>query len=469
MVHERNTPSRPCGPHGPRVHRHRPRHRDHLGNRLRSVMRLHRSRGDTRRRSLRLRLRAQQGAQSAAKHGENNKGGKGGPFDILHVRRVHNVRRFGRVDRVETVVPMRLRHPDEDKPLRALRAAVRAFRKDHRLAPVFVHQVDHTNTSDQSLLRTRVGCTLARPRRHAVTQELLVDLVPHCLAPRMQCRQHLRPLSESFRRQPRWPRGRRTGQPSAHIRVLEAVPVSHNPHDAHDAHAGRGAGRGAGHNNKTTSDDDETSSDDDETDSDDEAAWERQMDWTVDYQGAPSCDADFWADAFVDGRQRTLAAMATIRPITLKVVPAGACPQTTDVDRNNHTLQKKVGLLVVDIGTDEDSHKDDHKDDHEDNHKDNHKDDDDEDDDDHEDAAMASIALTAPAARRPWRLLRAYLHAKDIGTKCDALVTVAHFHRPLRPQCLLPARGPSTPEVRYYIPRDPRVSSTFAMSSHARA
>ena len=461
MVYERNTPSRPRGPHGPRDHRSH--HRDHLGKRLQPILRVRKSCGDTRRRSLRLRLRAQQGA---AKHGQNNKGGKGGPFDILHMRRVHNVTRFGRVETIETVVPMRLRHPDEDKPLRALRAAVRAFRKDHHLAPVFVHQVDHANTTHQSLLRTRVGCTLVRPRRHPVTQELLVDLVPYRLAPRMHCRQHLRPLSESFRRQPRWPTGWRTGRPSAHVRVLEAVPVSRDPHGPHADH---GAGQGAGLRRDDGRDDGDATSmdemdemdeihidDDDETDSDDEAAWDRQMDWAVDYAGAPSCDADFWADAFVDGRKRLLAAMATVHPVTLNVVPAGACPRVADVDAGVRTLQRKAGLLVVDLGTDEDDHKDDHKED-EDN------------DDDGVGAAMAAIALTAPAATRPWRLLRAYLHTRDTGAEGDALATVAHFHRPLRPQCLLPARGPSVREVRYYIPRDPRVSSTFAMPPHVYA
>ena len=471
MVHERNTPSRPRGPHGPRDHR--PHHRDHLGKRLRPVLRVRKACGDTRRRSLRLRLRAQQGVQHGAQpakrsghgHGSSSGKGKGGPFDILHMRKVHNVTRFGRVETIETVVPMRLRHPDEDKPLRALRAAVRAFRKDHHLAPVFVHQVDHTNTTHQSLLRTRVGCTLVRPRRHPVTQELLVDLVPYRLAPRMHCRQHLRPLSESFRRQQRWA----TGRPHAHVRVLEAVPVSRDPHDARDPYAGQGAGQGAGRDDdqgagldggdatsidEINVDDD----DDDETSSDDEAAWDRQMDWTVDYEGAPSCDADFWADAFVDGRKRMLAAMATVHPVTLKVVPAGACPRVADVDGSNHTLYRKVGLLVVDVGTDGDHE--------EDGHEEN------KDDDNHKDgvgAAMAATALTAPAATRPWRLLRAYLHTKDVGVERDALATVAHFHRPLRPQCLLPARGPSTPEVRYYIPRDPRVSSTFTMSPHAHA
>ena len=345
---------------------------------------------------------------------------------------------------------------------------MRAFRKDHHLAPVFVHQVGHTNTRDQSLLRTRVGCTLARPRRHPVTQELLVALVPHRLAPRTQCRQQLRPLSDAFRRQSTWPTGWRTGRPSVHVRVFQAVPVSRDPHGPHADH---GAGQGAGLRRDDGRDDGDATSmdemdemdeihidDDDETDSDDEAAWDRQMDWAVDYAGAPSCDADFWADAFVDGRKRMLAAMATVHPVTLKVVPAGACPRVADVDGSNHTLYRKVGLLVVDVGTDGDHE--------EDGHEEN------KDDDNHKDgvgAAMAATALTAPAATRPWRLLRAYLHTKDVGVERDALATVAHFHRPLRPQCLLPARGPSTPEVRYYIPRDPRVSSTFTMSPHAHA
>ena len=421
MVHERNTPSRPRGPHGPRDHR--PHHRDHLGKRLQPILRVRKSCGDTRRRSLRLRLRAQQGA---AKHGQNNKGGKGGPFDILHMRRVHNVTRFGRVDRVETVVPMRLRHPDEDKPLRALRAAVRAFRKDHHLAPVFVHQVDHVDPREQALLRIRVGCTLARPRRDPVTQELLVDLVPHCLVPRIRPRHTLRML-RLLPNAPRrsWLPNHPTVRPDTKLRVFEALPVS---------------ATGATKHSDDDVDDDGDSGDDDSGDDD-----------SGDDDGALSCGARSWAGSCVDNHRKTLAAMSTIRPITLKVVPAGACPRVVDADADVHTLPHKVGLLVVDDGHDHD-----HDHDHD------------------REAAMASIGLTAPAARRPWRLLRAYLHTKVIQAERNTLAAVAHFHRPLRPLFLLraPAPAPAAPsgaEVHYYLPQGPQISFTSSAWPHAYA